>query len=111
MPLSVEFYHPDYQEWAPVSEVKPGQPPSYMPQFMPDGERKLYAIECDETDYFASISTYDIPEVVKDDEIGFINLERLDPKTVITVEKDHDCFISIKSDKEIERFVVKFSQT
>lgn len=110
MPLSVEFYHYKYEKWAPVVTIKPGQKPVVMPQIMPDGDKKIYVLECDDTDFFTSISSYKVPVNIRDEEIGLLNVSQMDPDSVITVEKDHDYFISIKSEDKTERLVVKFSQ-
>ena len=110
MPLSVEFYHPRYEKWAELTVIKPGQKPVVIPQIMPDGDKKIYVLKCDNTDFYTSIYCYKIPNNVKDDDISLLNIDEMNPDSVVTIEKNYDYFISIKSEKKTERLVIKFSQ-
>lgn len=111
MPLSVEYLHPYYHEWQQLRRVEPGDRPLVMPQLLPDGGKKLYSFECDKTDLYGTVTSYKWPKLLTEEEVGLVQLDKLEKVSEETVAKGRAYEISLRTTEDLPRVIVRFIQS
>ncbi len=111
MPLNIEVLLTEKMKWYKFHTGKPDDLPVGIPQVMPDGNRKIYILNCDESDEFSTMATYDVPPEIdnKFEAHELIEDGVLLPSSEIIIKKGENYYYSVRTSELEDRVIVVFS--
>lgn len=112
-PLRIEAYRGDTSEWVSVGEVKPTDPPGTMSNNLPDGRREIYHFSCASDDSNSVIRKLPFGIDIANDQQRIISESQIERAEVeATLKKGGEPYkISIKTDKNPQRIIFRFTHT